>query len=197
MSGVLKSGELVCSSSLLRCGAAAKLTQAHASYPPHYDEVLESVRARLIRHGSADKLDLAALIAWKHVRNAPWMRTLLNMPDAEVVRVTRSAFVAGLSDADRIAALKTLPGFGSGGAFTSVILTAWDPARFGIFDRLVVLKRGWVIVDSCMCDWAHLPTYWTHLRALASELKGPLRKGVVDAKGRRHGPHEPTDVRST
>jgi hypothetical protein len=162
---------LACFSSLLRPRAAARLTRAHASYPLHYDDVLEAIHARLIRHGSADKLDLAALIAWKHVRIAPWMRTLLNMPDAEVVTATRRAFDAGLTDADRIAALKPLPGFGSAGAFTSVILTAWDPARFGVIDRLVGSKRGSAVVDSCMCDWAHLPTYWAHLRAIASELQ--------------------------
>lgn len=171
MSTAEKREGLACSSSLLRPGAAASLTRAHASYPLHYDDVLEAVHARLIHHGSADKLDLAALIAWKHVRNARWMRSLLNMPDAEVVTATRRAFDVGLTDADRIAALEPLPGFGSAGAFTSVILAAWDPARFGVFDRLVVSKRGSAVVDSCMCDWAHLPTYWAHLRAVASELQ--------------------------
>lgn len=158
-------------SPLLRPGAARRLAHGHASYPDHYDDVLVDVHRRLQSQGAATKLDLAALIAWKHVRNAPWMRTLLAMPSLEVEGITRRALAPRLGDSDRIAELRPLPGFGSGGAFTSVLLTAWDPNSFGVFDRLVFEKRSSAVVDDCACDWSHLPTYWTHLRAIARELE--------------------------
>jgi hypothetical protein len=97
--------ELVCARSLLRPGAGPRLEQALATYPAHYDEVLHAVHSRLMDHGAATKLDLAALIAWKHVRNAPWMRKLLALPDVTVEAITRGAFRIELKDADRIAAL--------------------------------------------------------------------------------------------
>jgi len=132
--------------------------------------VLEDVHARLRDRGAAQKLDLAALIAWKHVRNARWMQRLLAMPDLEVEAITRGAFDNALADEDRVAQLQPLPGFGSGGAFTSVLLTAWDPTRFGVFDKLALANRRSAVVDSCQCDWSYLPTYWAHLRAIAVEL---------------------------
>jgi hypothetical protein len=107
------------------------------------------------------------------------MKGLLALPDAEVEAITRRSFEVGLADADRIAALGPLPGFGGAGAFTSVLLTAWDPNQFGVFDRLVFAKRGAAVVESCTCDWSHLPTYWAHLRVIARELHGDRQTGVT------------------
>src|SRR5437667_2825569 len=122
---------------LLSPNAGAALQGAILRYPAHYDEVLHDVHSRLVAHGAATKLDLAALIGWKHVRNAPWMHTLLSMPDVLVRSVTAESFQQGLTDDQRVGILGRLPGFGSGGAFTSVLLAAWDPSAYGVFDKNV------------------------------------------------------------
>ena len=152
--------------------APVDLTKALADYPTEYDEVFDAVHARLKAAGHATKLDLAALIAWKHVRNAKWMKALFKLGPGEVDRSTGAAFAPGLTDADRISALGGLPGFGGGGAFTSVLLTAWDPSEFGVFDRIAGFEK-WAraISTSCSCDRASLPVYFDHLRQIASEMR--------------------------
>ncbi|GMU79090.1 MAG: hypothetical protein AMXMBFR46_18830 [Acidimicrobiia bacterium] len=161
---------MACTAPLLRPGAPEDLHQAFDRYPDHYDDVLNEVHDRLVQRGVATKLDLAALIAWKHVRNAHWMKDLLKRPEIEVEVATRAAFSPGLTDNQRIAALDPLPGFGGRGAFTSVLLTAWDPTNFGVFDRLAYANRPIVVSETCVCDWALLPVYWAHLRTIASEM---------------------------
>jgi hypothetical protein len=53
---------VVCgTTSPLNTGLDATLAAAIFRYPPHYDEVLHEVHARLVAHGAATKLDLAAL----------------------------------------------------------------------------------------------------------------------------------------
>lgn len=156
---------------LLLKGADRRLAAALARYPAFYDDVLHAVHLRLAAQGAAAKIDLAALIAWKHVRNAPWMKKLLELPEAEVWNGTAQAFAAELSDENRIAALDFLPGFGGRGAFASVLLTAWDPSRFGVLDKFVVQHRPDAIDQACTCNWWDLPTYWEHLRRIADECQ--------------------------
>lgn len=168
---------MACTSPLLRPGASGALQRAHATYPELYDDVFDEVHVRLKRRGSATKLDLAALIAWKHVRNAPWMSELLKTSSDAVERATAEAFAPSLSDERRVAALKPLPGFGRGRAFASVLFTAWDPAEFGVYDKLVGSKRYKAVTDACICDWSALPIYWAHLRALAQEMTADSRCG--------------------
>ena len=157
-------------SPLLRPGAKEMLCQAIGTYPERYDDVFNDVHERLVRRGAATKLDLSVLIAWKHVRNAPWMKVLLKTPEGVVEAATRAAFSPGLTDERRVAALDPLPGFGGQGAFTSVLLTAWDPTAFGVFDRLANVKRTIVVSETCGCDWSILPVYWAHLRTIACEM---------------------------
>lgn len=161
---------MICPSPLLRPGAAADLHRAFDRYPDHYDDVFNDVHDRLVRRGAATKLDLAALIAWKHVRNAPWMKALLKTPEGVVEAATCAAFSPGITDEDRVTALDPLAGFGGGGAFTSVLLAAWDPTAFGVFDRLANANRSIVVSETCICDWSALPVYWAHLRTIAQEL---------------------------
>lgn len=158
--------------SLLVQGGADLLLESLGRYPDHYDDVVNDVHDRLIEQGYATKTDLAALIGWKHVRNARWMRGLLEMPETAVREATTAAFAPGLLDDARVALLRPLPGFGGGGAFTSVLLTAWDPTAFGVYDRFVNQKRPHVVAADCACEWTNLPTYWSHLRRLAVELNG-------------------------
>jgi hypothetical protein len=56
-----------------------------ARYPTHRDDVLVEMHERIRAQGHATKLDLAALISWKHIQNAKWMVRMLELPPTEVV----------------------------------------------------------------------------------------------------------------
>jgi hypothetical protein len=75
------------------------------------------------------------------------------------------------TDRERIDALDSIPGFGSGNAFTSVLLAAWRPAEFGVYDSRAS-RKGWdrAVSSSCQCDRADLIVYFGHLRQMAGEL---------------------------
>lgn len=156
---------------LLMPGVKPTLLAAFNSYPHLYDQVLEEVHARLNAAGFATKLDLAALVTWKHVQNASWMEAMLKLPPLAVQQRTQAAFAANKMDRDRIDALASIPGFGSGEAFTSVLLAAWRPSEFGVYDRLAS-GAGWnrVVNSACECPRADLPVYFRHLRQMAEEL---------------------------
>jgi hypothetical protein len=156
---------------LIKPGFSSELTKALRAYPDSYDDVFEDVHVRLTTAGYATKLDLAALIAWKHVRNAPWMRVMLKLPTGTVEQGTADAFTCGRSDKERICALRDIPGFRRGRAFTSVLLTAWCPTEFGVYDDRAS-DAGWTqaITPACTCTRSDLPTYFAHLRQIASEL---------------------------
>jgi hypothetical protein len=156
---------------LIAPGARKAMIQAWREYPHLYDQILEEVHARLNSAGYATKLDLAALIAWKHVQNAPWMQDLLKSPPLAVQQRTHAAFAPDKTDRERIDALESIPGFGSGNAFTSVLLAAWRPTEFAVYDTNAS-SRGWdkVVTSSCRCDRADLIVYFDHLRQMASEL---------------------------
>jgi hypothetical protein len=147
------------------------MAAAWRKYPHLYDQVLEEVHARLSAAGYATKLDLAALIAWKHVQNATWMQDLLKLPPLAVQQRTQAAFAPYKTDRERIDALDGIPGFGSGNAFTSVLFAAWRPAEFGVYDTSAS-SQGWskVVRPTCRCDRADLTVYFDHLRQMASEL---------------------------
>jgi hypothetical protein len=153
--------------------AEAQLHRALLTYDPGHDEIFQEVHARIVAHGAATKLDLGALVFWKHINNSPWMSRLLAMPATQVRAVTAAAFAPGLSDAERVQALRPLPGFGAGLAMASVLLSAWDPSRFAVYDRLALTSRRSVVSESCGCDWNNLITYFEHLRRLSDELSGP------------------------
>lgn len=162
---------MACASPLLTDWSAEKLQQGYSRYPQHYDDVFNDVNSHLAENNFAAKLDLAALVAWKHVRNAPWMRALLNQPEEEVRAATSAAMSRGLNDGQRIAALGPIPGFGNGGAFTSVLLSAWDPSQFSVYDRFVDRNRCLIVTNACKCDWSSLPTYWDHIRLIGHEMR--------------------------
>lgn len=163
--------EFICEApTLLAPGADAVLSKSYLSYPHLSDEVFSEVRSRLVTHAAATKLDLAALVFWKHINNAPWMTQLLKIPDTAVRAATAGAFAPGLSDEERVVALGPLPGFGGGRAIASTLLAAWDPERYGVYDRLALAAKAKWIDARCVCDWENLPTYWSHLRRMAAEL---------------------------
>ncbi len=105
------------------------------------------------------------------------MHDVLSLPDSRVREATAATLAPGLSDRERVEALAPLQGFGSGGAFTSVLLTAWDPSEFGVFDDRVTISREQVVVPGCACNWDELPVYWDHLRRIAAEMPGADVRG--------------------
>lgn len=154
---------------LLRPGAHATLTRYRAQYLAPYDDVFWEVHTRLHEHGFATKLDLGALITWKHTRTAVWMRTLNLLDESTVRSITGNAFGASTTE-QAVAALRPLPGFGAGLAYTSVLLAAWDPERFGVYDKFAVAARARVVAAQCSCTWDDLITYEDHLRQIAGDL---------------------------
>ncbi|HEX3795255.1 MAG TPA: hypothetical protein VHV57_12215 [Acidimicrobiales bacterium] len=149
------------------------MTNSLATYPAEYDEIFWEIHDRLLTQGHATKLDLGGLVFWKHIQNAPWMTDLNGIPDIQVTAASAAAFAPNLTDSQRIAALAPLPGYRAGGAFTSVVLTAWNPDQYGVFDKLVYAHFPTVIDARCACDWTYLPEYFDHLRRLAQELTVP------------------------
>ena len=145
---------------LLRSPATGPLSKALKRYSPNYDRVFEEATTRLQKAGHATPYDLAALIGWKHVQNSPWMFRLYDLPPGVVELATEAAFADGLTDAERIQALDPLPGFGAGKAFASVLLAAWDPATYGVFDKFVNETRPSLTRAACTCPWDRLPIYF-------------------------------------
>lgn len=156
---------------LLVPGAKRTLAAAFERYPHLYDEVLAEVHARLNSAGYATKLDLAALIAWKHVHNARWMQDVLKLPPLAVQQRTQAAFAPAKTDQQRIDALESIKGFQRGSAFSSVLLAAWQPAEYGVYDDRASTK-GWgqVVSPDCTCLRANLVVYFDHLRQMTKEL---------------------------
>lgn len=124
-----------------------QLLVAHARYTAqvstHYDEVLRDVAAAIEETGSIGKADIGALLFWKRLRaNTPWVGKLHAVAEVDVRRVTARAVQAvrdpdlSLSAAASIGreALAALPGFRSGDALASALLTAAAPSRMAIYD---------------------------------------------------------------
>lgn len=167
----MTSATSACGVSQLLCPAATGLLQrARLRYPANYDDVFDEVHFRIVSQGAATKSDLAALIHWKRIQTSAWMRKLLLVPATAVRMATAAAFAPGLSDADRLSALRCLPGMKTQGAIASVVLAAWDPSEFAVFDRFALAAKRYVVDAGCSCDWNDLPTYWSHLRRIAGEL---------------------------
>lgn len=116
----------------------------HTSVSPAYDEVLHEVSRRIRSSGDIGKADIGALLFWKRLRaDTRWVRDLMIMNDIEVRSITTAA-VTAVNDtslevpdaaAQGRAALSALPGFVSGDALASALLTAAAPERMAIYDR--------------------------------------------------------------
>ncbi len=111
---------------------------------PYYDETLHHVTQRARDSGDIGKADIGALLIWKRLRaDTPWASKLMALPEADVRRTTAAATTAARdtslsrSTAARIgrAALASLPGFHTGDALASAVLTAAAPDRMAIYDR--------------------------------------------------------------
>lgn len=126
------------------------LAAARASYlsevSPHYDEVLWEVADRVEQAGCLGKADIGALVVWKRLSaRTPWVSKLMSLPDTAVHTITAQAVQAVRStQASRgetaragRATLADLPGFGTGDALASAVLTAAAPMRMAVYDRRV------------------------------------------------------------
>lgn len=161
----------------------AQLARAHEEYrtqvSPAYDEVLNQVSERIAGAGSIGKLDIGALVFWKRLRaNTPWANELGAMPDHDVRSVTAEAVKVANDDkiptshaAERARdALRELPGFGSGPALASAVLTAAAPGRMAVYDR-----RAWNGLTKLGLElprerrYGHYLERIEHLRLCASE----------------------------
>ncbi|MFD7003000.1 hypothetical protein ACFWA5_43825 [Streptomyces mirabilis] len=111
---------------------------------PHYDETLHHVAQRACDSGDIGKADIGALLIWKRLRaDTPWAAELMALADADVRRTTAAAATAArdtslsrsaAAQAGR-AALAPLPGFRTGDALASAVLTSAAPDRMAIYDR--------------------------------------------------------------
>jgi hypothetical protein len=133
------------------CGRAWDvLIPARAGYlaavSPHYDEVLHEVAQRTEHTGSLGKTDIAALVVWKRLAaQTRWVPALMSLPDTHVRAVTERAVTAvrdtalTRSEAARAgrSIVSELPGFRSGDALASAVLTAAAPKRMAVYDRRV------------------------------------------------------------
>ncbi|MFD5748898.1 hypothetical protein [Streptomyces sp. NPDC127033] len=117
---------------------------AHVS--PHYDEVLHEVAQRAEHAGSLGKTDIAALVVWKRLSaQTRWVSTLMSLPDAQVRAVTErassavrdTALTRGEAARQGRGIIAELPGFRTGDALASAVLTAAAPARMAVYDRRV------------------------------------------------------------
>ncbi|CAM5645502.1 hypothetical protein STAFG_0352 [Streptomyces afghaniensis 772] len=117
-----------------------------ADVSPHYDEVFHDVAQRTERAGSLGKTDIAALVVWKRLSaQTRWVTDLMSLPDTHIRAVTeRAATAARDTTLTRSEAARTgrgiiaeLPGFRTGDALASAVLTAAAPQRMAVYDRRV------------------------------------------------------------
>lgn len=125
-----------------------RLLDAHQAYlanaSPFYDEAFREVAARIDVRGSLSKADIGALVFWKRLNaSTRWARELHALDDERVRNVTGAAVAhardefLSVGDSARAGrrALSDLPGFHTGDALASAVLTAAAPARMAIYDR--------------------------------------------------------------
>lgn len=119
-------------------------TRYFAAVSPNYDDVLREVAITISRRGDIGKAEIGALLFWKRLRaDTPWVGQLHAIPDADVRTITARA-VSAVNDSslslDEAAGrgrgyLDALPGFRSGDALASALLTAAAPQRMAVYDR--------------------------------------------------------------
>lgn len=150
---------------------------AHARYlatvSPYYDDVLRDVASTINDRGDIGKTEIGALLFWKRLRaNTPWVGKLHAIPDAEVRAITARAVEAvndlSLSLAEAAARgrghLDVLPGFRTGNALASALLTAAAPTRMAVYDRRA--KLGLLQLGVALPDRKQYRTYIAHLSHL-------------------------------
>ena len=142
-----------------------------ALYHQFYDESFDEISDRIAKTGSAGKLDIIALAAWKRSAQGHWLDPLLRTPEITVRKVTAGAFAPNLTDACRVLALAQLDGFKAGKfAIGSAVLTAWNRAEFGVTD-IHARRAIRDLFNNCNCKLSdYAGSYLPALRALRDAL---------------------------
>ncbi|WP_202627751.1 hypothetical protein [Cellulomonas sp. APG4] len=153
---------------------------------PYYDEVLHEVASSIQARGSLGKAGIGALVFWKRINaSARWAARLHAVPDAVVRMATARAIelvtdrTLSLEDAARAGreALLELPGFASGPALASAVLTAAAPQRMAVYDRRVV--EGFKTLGVPLTPVGVYSGYMARLDALLADAPaGPARSWV-------------------
>jgi hypothetical protein len=119
------------------------LANAPGDKPDTYDELVYEVAERVARAGSAGKLDLGGLIAWKRLQaNTPRVLKLMSTPESVGREHTTEAFKAARdmsvptpeAAAAARRALSPLPYFKIGDAIASAVCFAMAPDRLAVYD---------------------------------------------------------------
>uniref|UniRef100_A0AAU2UW22 Uncharacterized protein n=1 Tax=Streptomyces sp. NBC_00003 TaxID=2903608 RepID=A0AAU2UW22_9ACTN len=164
------------------------LVPARAGYlagvSPHYDEVFHDVAQRTEHAGSLGKTDIAALVVWKRLSaQTRWVSALMSLPDAQVRSVTERAVTAvrdtalppGEAARTGRGIIWELPGFRTGDALASAILTAAAPQRMAVYDQRVQHA-----LDTLGLTLTHTPGRYGRYLQLLDDL---LRHGGTQADG--------------
>jgi hypothetical protein len=155
---------------------------------PHYDDVLRDVSARISANCSVGKGDIAMLAFWKRIPTKSWAEDFLSLPELEVRDVTSHVVVAarerdlivGASKAREL--LRKLPGFVTGSAMSSAVLTAIRPTDLAIYDRHANQGLKWVELSLAGNQPEHYAEYMRRVEQCRSEAKA--------LKGYRWSGHE-------
>ncbi|WP_405835112.1 hypothetical protein OG528_00095 [Streptomyces platensis] len=167
-----------------------RLASAHQAYTdtvsPYYDETLRRVAQRACASGDIGKADIGALLMWKRLRaDTPWAAELMALADADVRRATAAATTAArdttlsrstAAQAGR-AALTSLPGFHTGDALASAVLTAAAPDRMAVYDRRAhsALHALGITLSHAPGRYSRYSRYIETIDQLLADAPGPIR----------------------
>lgn len=135
-----------------------------------YDETLHEVADRIYKDGSAGKLDVAGLAAWKRSAQGNWIGTFMSTPEVKVREITAEAFASGLTVFDRAKRLSCLYGFRRGSfAIGSALLCAFNEEEFPVTDHHA--RRA---LRDLFCDCHCALNRYSKFTAAVRSLQGPL-----------------------
>jgi len=153
---------------------ASGLAAAKATISPHYDEILEEVAQRIEAASSVGKGDIGMLVVWKRLRaDTRWVQKLLGLAEERVRELTGPVVTAARGDDVIDAAhqarelLRPLPGFRSGTALASAILTAACPTRLAVYDKRA--RRGLRDVELELSD--DVPRFYAAYMTLIEQCR--------------------------
>jgi hypothetical protein len=146
-------------------------------FSPHYDDVLGEVSARINASGSVGKGDVAMLAFWKRIRTDRWAESFLGLPEASVREVTAPAVMAA-REPDVISAasaarelLRGLPGFKTGSAMSSAVLTAIRPDGLAVYDTNASDGLKVVELDLARDEAHHYAEYMRRIEQCRGEAR--------------------------
>ena len=124
--------------------AVSSVLSAHERVGPSpYDEAFDEVSHRINQRGHLTKADIGALVCWKRLNaSTRWAANLMATPERDVIEITslmvdavRSTDSTPVAARSARGALSELPGFRTGDALSSALISATDPHRMAVYDR--------------------------------------------------------------